>query len=127
MDYRHVPPDPSLLSVYGRGRRAGAVAIARHRADLRPHAAAAVLLFQPGGRRQPDLRLVLERGDLEASTDHALGVGSRLCDRLARRRYGRLLVRAPAAGGGDLRSLCEDGQRTAARRSGADFYAVAWA
>ena len=43
----------------GRGRRAGAVAVARHRAGVRPHAAAAVLLFQSGRRRQPDRRLVL--------------------------------------------------------------------
>ena len=38
---------------------------------------------------------------------------------------GRLLVRAPAAGRRGVRSLCEDGQRAAARGAGADLHAVA--
>ncbi len=41
--------------------------------------------------------LVFQRRDLEASRHHAVGIHPRFCDRLARRRHGRLLVRAPAA------------------------------
>ena len=39
----------------------------------------------------------VNRRDLEASGDHAVGIDPGVRDRLARRRRGRLLVRAPAA------------------------------
>ena len=42
-----------------------------------------------------------------------------------RRRCGRLLVRAQAAGRRGVRPLCQDGQRAAARGAGADLHAVA--
>ncbi len=125
-DHGHVPPDASRLSIVGRRRRAGAVAVARHRAGLRPHPAAAVLLFQSARRRQPDCRLVHKRRDLETPRDHAVGVNSRFRDRLACRRRRRFLVRAPAPGCRGIRSLRQDGQRAAARRSCAHLHAVAW-
>ena len=42
--------------------------------DLRPHAAAAVLLLQPGRCRSADRQLVRHRRDLEASLGHADGI-----------------------------------------------------
>ena len=117
--------DTAVAAVAGRGGGARAVAVPRHRAGVRPHPAAAVLLLQSGRCRQPDRQMVRERRDLEASRDHAVGVDPRLRDRLARRRAGRLLVRAPAARCRGVRSLCQDGQRAAARRAGADLHAVA--
>ena len=62
-----VPPDAAVLAIAGRRRRAGAVAVLRHRAGVRPHAAAAVLLLQSGRCRQPDRQMVFDRRDLEAS------------------------------------------------------------
>ena len=123
--YRHVAFDTASLPAASRCRRAWAVAIVFDRAGVRPDAAAALLLFQSGRCQQPDLRLVLNRCDLEASGDHAMGIDSGVRDRLARWRRGRVLVRAPAQGRRDIRSLCENGQCTAARRAGADFHPVA--
>ena len=71
-----------------------------------------------------DRQVVLRRHDLAASLDHADRGDARLRDRLGRRRPGRLLVRAPAADRRDLRSLCQDVQRAAAHRAGADLHAV---
>src|SRR4051812_3334393 len=87
-EVRYVTTDASPLSVPGRGGLSRAVAPAHDRANLRPHAAAAVLLFQSGRRRQPDRRVVRQRRDLETSLDYASGVDPRFHDRLACRRPG---------------------------------------
>src|SRR5271169_2426550 len=123
----YVARDAPRIADTGRGGWAGAVATACDRADLRPRVASAVLLLKSRRRRRPDRGLVFKRRDLETSRDHAVGIYPCLRHRFARRRRGRLLVRAPAAGRCRVRSLCEDGQRIAARGARPDLCAVAWA
>src|ERR1043166_9912637 len=69
-----VAPDTAVLGIDGGCGGAVAVAVPRHRAGVRPHSAAAVLLLQPGRCRQPDRQMVLLRRDLEAFDDYAVGV-----------------------------------------------------
>jgi len=92
-------------------------AVPRHRAGVRPHPAAAVLLLKPGRCRQPDRQMVLlRRGSGSIWMITLCGVDAGFRDRLVSAAcwFGFWFARKPLVAA-VFDPICEDDQRAAAR------------